>query len=65
MATKELITDEPHPHLTLGPRTRREIELRVRELSARLYPTVFDLAELARLEDLLKSADQKGLHRPF
>jgi hypothetical protein len=42
-----------NPHLNLGPRTRHEVELRVRELKGRLHPTVKDHAELARLRDLL------------
>jgi hypothetical protein len=42
-------------HLILGQRTRREIELRIHELEHRLRPTIYDLAELARLRDLLKS----------
>jgi len=46
--------DDPRP-IVLGPRTRREIELRIRELQGRLKPTVYDLAELARLKELLKS----------
>jgi hypothetical protein len=46
--------DEFRP-IVLGPRTKREIELRIRELTGRLHPTIFDLAELARLRDLLRS----------
>ena len=42
--------------LVLGPRTTRGIELRIRELEARVKPTIYDLAELARLKDLLKTA---------
>ena len=41
--------------LALGPRTTHEIALRVRELEARLKPTVYDLAEIARLKELLAS----------
>jgi hypothetical protein len=47
-----------NPHLNLGPRTRREVELRLRELDGRLHPTVKDHAEAARLRDLL-SGDGK------
>ena len=40
--------------LVLGPRTRREIELRIVELEHRDKKTVFDLAEAARLRELLR-----------
>ena len=49
----------PRPSIDLGPRLRHEIELRVRELSARLHPTMRDHAELSRLKDLLKSGGGK------
>jgi hypothetical protein len=48
-------THEPESKLTLRHRTRREIELRIHELERRLRPTIYDLAELARLKELLKS----------
>jgi hypothetical protein len=38
----------------LGPRTTREIQLRIAELEHRLKPTIYDLAELARLRELLR-----------
>jgi hypothetical protein len=46
--------DEFRP-IVLVPRTKREIELRIRELTGRLHLTIFDLAKLARLRDLLRS----------
>jgi hypothetical protein len=56
MAIYANITPAPESKpLTIGPRTRREIALRIRELAARLNPTIFDLADLARLRELLKS----------
>lgn len=45
---------EPKP-VVLGPRTRREIELQVRVLEARLKPTLHDRHELARLRQLLNT----------
>ncbi|TPV99640.1 MAG: hypothetical protein USCAAHI_00925 [Beijerinckiaceae bacterium] len=55
-----MVIDKPiielPPTIQLGPRTRREIELRIRELEGRLKPSIYDLAELARLQDLLKSS---------
>jgi hypothetical protein len=41
--------------ITIGPRTRREIELRIRELRGRRTPSARDHAELARLTEFLKS----------
>jgi hypothetical protein len=40
--------------LNLGPRTQREIELRIRELEARHKRSIYELAEIARLRELLK-----------
>lgn len=48
-------TPAPELKLVLGPRTRREVELRIHELERRLKPTIYDHAEIARLRDLLKS----------
>jgi hypothetical protein len=42
-------------NLTIGPRTRREIVLRVRELKARHHPTPEDRRELFRLTEFLAS----------
>ena len=56
MAKRKLITDETRP-LILGPRVRHEIELRVRELTARREPTIYDLAELVRLQELLNDTE--------
>ena len=42
--------------LVLGPRPRRQVELRIRELEARPNPSIFDLAEIARLKEMLASA---------
>jgi hypothetical protein len=59
MVTLSIIKFAPESKpLIFGPRTRREIELRIRELSARLHPTIFDLAELARLRELIKSTER-------
>jgi hypothetical protein len=55
MVTDSHITELP-PTIQLGPRTRREIELRVRELEARLNPTARDRKERDRLRELLEGA---------
>jgi hypothetical protein len=41
--------------ITIGPRVRHEIELRIRELRARHNPAPKELREVARLEDFLRS----------
>jgi hypothetical protein len=56
MAINAITTPAPESKLVLGPRTRREIELRIRELAARLKPTIYDLAETSRLHELLRLA---------
>jgi hypothetical protein len=48
----ELITSDK---VTIGPRTRREVELRVRELTARLHPTPADRRELFQLTEFLRT----------
>jgi hypothetical protein len=41
--------------ITIGPRTRHEIELRIRELRARHNASPRDLREVARLEEFLRT----------
>jgi hypothetical protein len=62
MAEIELITGEPCPHLTLGPRLEGEIRRRVRELEARAKGalTSAERRELNRLLELLRLAQDGG-----
>jgi hypothetical protein len=53
MTIKSTTTAWADTKLIIGPRTAREIQLRIAELERRLKPTVYELAELARLRDLL------------
>jgi hypothetical protein len=48
----EPITNEP---LQIGPRTRREIELRIRELQCRYHLAPRDHLEISRLQEFLRS----------
>jgi hypothetical protein len=57
MVTLTPIKFPREPKLALNPRTRREIELRIRELKARLHPTMKDHAEIARLREMLGGDD--------
>jgi hypothetical protein len=41
--------------VTIGPRVRRDVEHRIRELEARFRPTVRDLCELQGLKELLRT----------
>jgi hypothetical protein len=60
MAKITHITELPRPRrLTLGQRTQREIALRIRELESRERPRVYDLAEIARLRELLQSTGDR------
>ena len=46
--------DEQRP-LVIGPRSRLELEHRIRELERRFKPSPHDLRELAALRELLKA----------
>jgi hypothetical protein len=49
--------------ITIGARTRHEIELRITELQHRHKPSSRDLHELARLQEFLRSvAPRDGNH---
>jgi hypothetical protein len=41
--------------IAIGPRTRREIELRIRELQCRHRPAPRDLEEISKLEEFLRT----------
>ena len=41
--------------ITIGPRTRREIELRIRELQCRYHLAPRDRLEISRLEEFLRA----------
>jgi hypothetical protein len=47
----EPITDS----IQIGPRTRREIELRIHELQCRHRPAPAELREIARLQEFLRT----------
>jgi hypothetical protein len=51
--TKASNITEPQP-VQIGPRTRNEIERRIRELAGRFHPSGRDLHELSRLRALLR-----------
>jgi hypothetical protein len=45
--------------ITIGPRVRHEIELRIRELRARHNPAPKELREVSRLEEFLRTVAQR------
>jgi hypothetical protein len=48
--------------ITIGPRVRLQIFLRINELQCRHKPTLRDLREIAQLEEFLRSVSPRAGH---
>jgi hypothetical protein len=52
---KDQMEHTTHDKIAIGPRTRREVELRIRELQSRYHLAPRDHMEISRLQEFLRT----------